>query len=143
VQVANGTYWVYACSPVDRWAGWMTPEEAVEARRAELGSFAEDGDREFKQTLDTAMNRIAVHLLDDFRWEGDGRWLVAVLPDPETCDCTVMFSVKQSNNGTTFIVSPRELPWLAPDVMHPEDNRITLRLDRRMAAHNLAEVQSH
>jgi hypothetical protein len=28
-------------------------------------------------------------------------------------DCELVFAVKQSNNGTTFIVSPFPLPWLA------------------------------
>lgn len=52
------------------------------------------------------------------RWDGDMRHLPsvgAVLAPPETSPYLV---IKQDNNGTTFVVSGIELPWLADHVEH-------------------------
>lgn len=43
-------------------------------------------------------------------WEGDGTWLYTVIPDPDSADTAYTFVVKQSNNGTTFVVS--QLPFI-------------------------------
>ena len=49
-------------------------------------------------------------------WEGDGFWLCTVLPDPEYCASTWVFAVKQSNDGTAYIVSKYQMPWLDGEV---------------------------
>ena len=45
-------------------------------------------------------------------WEGDGTWSLSAIPDVERAIMWMMFLIKQQNNGTTFIASMVELPWL-------------------------------
>jgi hypothetical protein len=49
-------------------------------------------------------------------WEGDYRPgfepRVIWLPDPDLCRFAYGFVWKQSNNGTTFVISPQPLEWL-------------------------------
>lgn len=139
VRIHEGSYSVYECSPVDWWAGWMTPQEAVAAYRNERASVMGPGEsaEDFARRLDTAIERIGIHLLDEFGWEGDGQWRVTVLPDPDTADCLLMFSVKQDHNGTTFVVSPRDLPWLGKDRADEWRYTIGLRLTPIVANNGL------
>lgn len=49
-------------------------------------------------------------------WEGDIRGediYLFSLPDPDNCSEKIGIVWKQENNGTTFICSPVELPWLS------------------------------
>lgn len=51
----------------------------------------------------------------DNGWEGDARQPPAVfwLPDTRFAQFRCGFVVKQDNNGTTYVISPYELPHLA------------------------------
>jgi len=49
-----------------------------------------------------------VHNLSD--WEGDG--FIGIFGVPEEVTCQIGLVIKQSNNGTTFVISPVELPHL-------------------------------
>ncbi len=44
-------------------------------------------------------------------WEGDFRNPPAVFWLPDESEFSYGFVIKHDNNGDTFIVSPRELPW--------------------------------
>jgi hypothetical protein len=47
-------------------------------------------------------------------WEGDFAEVprVVFLPDPDLGEFAYGFAFKQRNNGTTFVASPKRLPWL-------------------------------
>lgn len=44
-------------------------------------------------------------------WDGDYRNPPAVFWLPDDSEFSYGFVIKHDNNGETFIVSPRELPW--------------------------------
>lgn len=56
----------------------------------------------------------AKELADGIGWEGDirGGDEVSVFFLPDENEFAYAFVWKQDNNGTTFVVSPRPLPWL-------------------------------
>jgi hypothetical protein len=43
----------------------------------------------------------------------------SALPDGMSSSCDYVVAWKQHNNGTTFLVSPWELPWLADEQIEP------------------------
>ena len=91
-------WYVYECPPQDWWDGWQ---------RVDCYQPDEYGDAErFATLLATAKDAIR----SESSWEGDGVWRFAGLPNGES-DGELIFSVKQSNNGTTFFASPYALPW--------------------------------
>jgi len=95
-------YYVYSLSPTDWWHGFLTPAEYLKQCDCgdEYTGLVEDARQwlaEMRQVVQAA----------DF-WEGDyGREHVSAVPNDE-CDGTSvrLYIVKQSNNGTTFLVSP-------------------------------------
>lgn len=113
-------FWVYECSPIDNWWGWtplttvlQSSKENNDLEEEGLGAYIEDW-RGFpfeKLALEASTAKLLIqkHTL----WEGDGHWQVAPLPNPDQCTSELLFAVKQSNNGTTFLCSPFRLPWLA------------------------------
>ena len=62
----------------------------------------------FVDLFEGAVNAVA----DLTVWEGDGEWSLSSIPDVERAIMWVMCLIKQHNNGTTFIASMVELPWL-------------------------------
>jgi len=121
MNVRTGTYFCYSGEPIDWWAGWMDPAEAVAASLRETMDMPGSGVA-FKNASDLAADieqliQVASTFLREHGWEGDirgprGTWMLTVIPDSDTNSSALVFSVKQDNNGTTFIVSPYELSWL-------------------------------
>jgi hypothetical protein len=111
----TGRLFVYMLPPVDYWHGWIPQYEwtgavdLTEEYGFDGGEMADD-------------LRLAERLATECGWEGDGHWRMAGLPRADVAAPTFMLAAKQQNNGTTFVVSPYELPWLA--------QYLELRVDR-------------
>lgn len=86
--------YVHKIAPIDFWEGWQDP------RTLSFGDIKE----RVAQALEAAR---------EDGWEGDGHPRFSMIPagdgDP---GCEVIVAVKQSNNGTTFVVAPMPLKWL-------------------------------
>ena len=99
---------LYEIGPVDYWDGTVT-----------LHSYLQNlQDTEGEARVNQELIRLTwamAKLFECSYWEGDIREGVNVfsLP-PADGDCSMQtgFIFKQDNNGQTFIVSPRALPWL-------------------------------
>ncbi len=96
-------YYHYETGPIDAFWGCIPIEEF-------LNSEEEQG---------INCTGIITRLMRECRkfgaWEGDMNRgvLVFALPcDSGRLEMEIGFIWKQSNNGTTFIISPRELPWI-------------------------------
>lgn len=103
---------VYCLPPIDWWPGWITQSEykaeIIKWHGHDLHVAADEWDKflEFRTQ--------AYALAKKLGWEGDirGGDEPDVAPLPAESNCTFMLGWKQDNNGTTFIASPYELPWL-------------------------------
>lgn len=87
---------------MDNWLGWV----AIDANGESKG-------HDHEQLIDPAKLRVAYQLARDAGMENEGitRFLTT-LPSHHEYDGELVFGFKQSNNGTSFIVSPHRLPWL-------------------------------
>ena len=110
------TAYVYRVSPIDWWLGWSKPSEIL-AAFGEAPYF--DDETGCLTALANLANEIATWIGDalvafkDAGWEGDIRQGPYLAPLPFAFDeGAYMVALKQDNNGTTFIWSPVELPWL-------------------------------
>lgn len=99
--------YVYAGCPIDFWSGWMPEAEYLAALAAN-----EEDQATYYMRLGAAQV-----LAKRLGWEGDMRQgpFVSGLPAPDSPYSEFLIGWKQSNNGTTFIASPYELPWLSKD----------------------------
>lgn len=105
---------VYQMGPVDWWPGWSFLDETV----AQHG-----GDAATQASVRVQLERIRENAYVQFRdrtyWEGEpetiepGPVFAGLPPGDGDADGDVMFAIKQSNNGSVFVWSPYELPWLA------------------------------
>jgi hypothetical protein len=102
---------VYHVSPIDDWEGWTSLLKLLTTRSEWTGWI----------NPEEIAHRWAVaqQLARQIYWEGDirggffgdnGPW-VCPLPLGE-CSNDYLIAWKQDNNGSTFIASPVELPWL-------------------------------
>lgn len=102
----------YVREPIDHWLGWMTEDQYCLQVRADSrdSKIAEKSIRKYKAFRGRAY---ALGMKAD--WDGDINEgpFIAGLPTNRTADDGhIMIGWKQSNNGTTYIVSPLKLPWL-------------------------------
>jgi hypothetical protein len=103
-------------TPIDFWTGWRTENEflahlAVYCADSGMASGVTDEIGEYTEFRQTAME-----LAHDIGWDGDirkgeGGPYVTALPN-EDCTVQLVLAWKSDNNGTTFVASPRPLPWL-------------------------------
>jgi hypothetical protein len=121
--IAHVRRWTYSCAPIDWWFGWWTLADAL--HHTLMASEHAHWHEITPEALTEDASR-ARWLATCAGWEGDGTWYVSVLPDPDACLSRFLFAVKQSNNGTTFIVSPFRLPWLHGDAGWYEEDRTDL-----------------
>ena len=102
MELITRTNWLYEIGPIDYWTGW-TPLEQVKVNNYSDKEYEDlESDAEFAKVLIEKYTS----------WEGDGRWYVSGMPTSEYSNSLLMFAVKQSNNGSTFICTPFPLPWL-------------------------------
>lgn len=106
---------VYALGPIDHdWDMLKTVRETVAeiARHDDELTPPHDLDSErvqsFLQSWESAKKAARAS-----GWEGDFRHAPCVFWLPSETDFVHGFVFKQDNNGTTFVVSPQELPALA------------------------------
>lgn len=106
---------VYSTSPID-WS-WEALK-SVEQTRLDILKTDDrfryvDPNQTLVDEFDAAWNNAQVEARDA-GWEGDFRLgpVVFWMPDPDFNTFVFGFAWKQDNNGTTFTVSPRPLPWL-------------------------------
>lgn len=106
---------VYSASPID-WEWELSPSveqmKAIVKRRSKEDPMYEHGGLNVEE-----LEELFEDAKEDARevgWEGDMVLgpVVFTLPDPHSNSFAIGFAWKQSNNGTTFIFSPFELPWL-------------------------------
>lgn len=95
--------YVYVLGPIDCWEGWSSHNEMASAANFAVAYWRPDDVKDrFWQAHDTALAA---------GWEGDGEPKLTVIPIRDYF-CELVFAFKQKNNGSTFIVSPVEMPWL-------------------------------
>jgi hypothetical protein len=106
----------YEIPPIDiNWRFLRTVDETArtvgaEDAAAEAGGATSEGPdiREFLASWESAKQAAR-----DRGWDGDFRNEPVVFWLPDDTDFVWGFVVKQDNNGTTFVLSPRELPNVA------------------------------
>lgn len=91
--------WLYTLGPIDYWQGWT---------KLEVGPKFKSKPRWYADMVRRAGE---VFLLKS-HWEGDGSWYMSALPDPDCSDSALILAVKQSNNGSVFVLSQMELSYL-------------------------------
>jgi hypothetical protein len=106
---------VYELSPIDDWHGMVTLGQYFACRcriQEREGYPGPDAGNEFDGVL-----RFLFEAMDHARthghWEGDVRRLYVSSVPTDDHECDLILGWKQSNNGTTYIASRRELPWLS------------------------------
>jgi hypothetical protein len=100
----NERRYLYVLSPIDDWTGWMDAEKSLESLEPWFRQGIEDA-------LAPAQKMITAHRY--FEHETHlYPWYVSPLPKDDDGYCAWMVATKITNNGTTFLVSPYELPWL-------------------------------
>lgn len=103
----TGPLFAYSLAPIDFWEGWLTEGQYKIALVTQSDQAARALAR-YESFRDRALD-----LGRDLGWEGDFREgpFVSGLPSNDN-DAPVVIAWKQDNNGSTFVVSPLELPWL-------------------------------
>lgn len=100
--------YVYETNPIDAWDAFV-PLEEILGRAPSVTTY---GRGDLVRQLMFACKAVATLAA----WEGDVREGPYVIPIPGgewgAFEPELAFAWKQGNNGTTFIVSPVELPWL-------------------------------
>ena len=102
----SASWYIYTLPPIDCFVGWTAFDVFVE--QAEAHYWTEAAALSLLRTASLLVQRHT-------DWEMDRdvtAWHVAALPldEPESA---LAFAIKQSNNGTTFVASQLELPWLS------------------------------
>jgi hypothetical protein len=104
----------YELPPIDYWTGatYFDPDEeaAIAAGSPPPGIFPSDDDPHGRATELTELHQRAVVVFDELGWEGDGNWRCGAVPNETSTQLWI--GVKQQNNGTTYVLSPVEMPWL-------------------------------
>jgi hypothetical protein len=100
--------YTYQTSPIDFFEASPTFEDFLRLR------IADEANNDVSNCLIRLMQCAReISLQKGFCWEGDAHDLrVFGLPDPDSHQMDYGVVWKQGNNGTTFICSPFELPWL-------------------------------
>lgn len=107
--------------PIDFWDGWIPFSIAIdnpskfgirefdEESGLDESVFIEQG----KQLLTESLAETKVLLKKFTSWEGDGSFYISSIPFPDVCLSELVFAVKQSNNGTTYVVAPAPYPHIS------------------------------
>lgn len=116
MKLTNG--YIYDFGTNDFFIGWA--EVSRQGGRWLTRSHIEDGHAmDISSVVTTALKEIVLRS----RWEGDGAkhrvWCVAI-PMPEDGGSEwpqIAVAVKQNNNGSCYVWSPMELPWLRKELV--------------------------
>lgn len=102
----------YVMPPIDWWPGtaeFSPAEEAAIAETTSPESYAL-AERHNRASELARLHSLAVGAFEPLRWEGDGVWRFGAFPADQRTGLWI--SVKQSNDGTTFVLTPVAMPWL-------------------------------
>ncbi len=105
---------VYSLTPIDYWDGFRPWVDYLQDQVRLLVDRTDKGGEGADETIASRLQDEADGLLkavaavrEHTNWEGDGEWMVGALPlDGQS---GLIYAVKQSNNGATFVVSPAPL----------------------------------
>jgi len=101
----------YEIFPIDWFPGTMSLFEYLNQE-----SLKEDGESLSLQERNLFFSRVLSNLASEMSkmetWEGDVNGSISVFSVPCEGNMEVGFVWKQSNNGTTFVISPIKLPHL-------------------------------
>lgn len=110
---------VYVCSPIDNnWESLQSVSQyAQELGARDAAVIAEHGEKgllSFDYTVNDFLKdwEEAKSSAYEHGWEGDCRQGPSIFWLPDETGFSYGFVFKQDNNGTTFIVSPKRLPWI-------------------------------
>jgi hypothetical protein len=115
------TLYLYQVAPIDFWFGWIPLRDVlIEALEQDEGEY--DGPPDFGVLYDR-LRRAKTLARQYLGWEGDMRSGPYFAPIPfETGFYEYLIAWKQDNNGTTYVASPVQLPWLeTPDAEWIDD----------------------
>ena len=102
---------IYACGPIDWWYGWTPLEQVLEKAMSRPG-FPDFPLRaaDIHERLQQA-RRFCPFKDSELRQGEGGPWFCPLpLDDPGNYE--FLLAWKLDNNGTTYVVSPFQLPWL-------------------------------
>ena len=105
-------WYVYDVSPID--AGWEFLPTVKEFAAKILDEAGEGLTEESQYSLPQFLAdwNEAQKQAKSKRWEGDHRTPPRVMMLPGENEFIYGFVIKQDNNGTTFVISPEQLPYL-------------------------------
>ena len=108
------TWYTYEIPPIDHgWDNLKTVRETAAALLERSGSTIRKNDvddsdfQSFLRSWESAKDAASVK-----GWDGDFRHEPVVMWIPNDTEFNYGFAFKQDNNGTTYIISPVEMPWL-------------------------------
>ena len=104
----SASWYIYTLPPIDFWMGWTCFDMFVWQMTEDYSPWTPD---EARAMLRTAS--LLVHRYTDWEMDRDVTdWHITALPldEPEPA---FAFAIKQANNGTVFVASQLELPWLS------------------------------
>lgn len=108
---------VYVTTPIDYWEGWTLLDKFLDVHSID----EEDAEPFADVRREAAVNHLMPFLDKAYAaakergWDGDfreGPYVSGIPPRRGTFDPTFVLGWKQDRNGTTFVVSPYEMPWL-------------------------------
>jgi hypothetical protein len=100
---------VYQIPPIDFWEYWLTEKQF----KANITKSIAPVNSLFSYRR--FLNRAKQIAQEKLGWPGDiaaGPFIAALAPTCSGDDGRYMIAWKESNNGTTYIASPIELPWI-------------------------------
>jgi hypothetical protein len=113
--------YVYERGPIDWWWGW-SPVSELKAQPEDVGSTSPyDAEAPWhghrNMTLEAVVDHALARIRADGRWEGDisqGPYIAGLVPPnaDSYAESEVIVGLKQSNNGTVYVWSPRLLAYL-------------------------------
>lgn len=87
-------------------------------------SFEKENFRFNENAYQSMLQEVRMLLIKHTYWEGDGHFEMFPVLDPNDIAFPhICVIIKQSNNGSTFVVSPIRLHGMNEYLVHPDKNR--------------------
>jgi len=104
---------LYECPPLDWFEALKSFEEYLEGIKLQHEGIKSDNvvEGEINEAITLLMEACYIAAKNS-SWEGDIRTGPFVVGLPGDCDAKILIIFKQDNDGTTFLLSPVELPYL-------------------------------
>ena len=98
---------VYKIPPIDYWDGWLSEDEYLARAKAHKNQLKDDIRKSKQESL--------IKAIQELECKGgayEGYFLSAIPRGDGTNGHGFLLAWKQLENGSTFVASPYELPWL-------------------------------